>query len=212
MDRIRSRCHRERDRQLMSRPCLRQFVPAERELRLTSPRSETPQGKARAGVLYGPKAKTPHREKSVGPRSPNIDLFLPDGYRAVPEWEAARAFRALDVVPVDLHPLPLGWKGSFAFRPASHQEDRKLPLQQTNLRRRLGTSSFRVSWYVLMTVAFGEDTSARRLTTRDSTEGSVSAESVVRILHEDPRACSLSRSGQTRRKIATAKLCAQPAP
>jgi hypothetical protein len=131
MDRIRSRCHRERDRQLMSRPCLRQFVPAERELRLTSPRSETPQGKAHAGVLYGPKAKTPHREKSVGPRSPNIDLFLPDSYRAVPEWEAARAFRALDVVPVDLHPLPLGWKGSFAFRPASHQEANFLFNRQT---------------------------------------------------------------------------------
>src|SRR5437868_4943597 len=32
--------------------------------------------------LVGPKAKTPHREESVGPRPPNIDLFLPDGYGA----------------------------------------------------------------------------------------------------------------------------------
>jgi hypothetical protein len=129
----------------------RQFVPAERILRLTSPRSETPHGKARAGLLYpnghllrpdiyravferigaraigatkifpgdfhvsrpalpflvrqlvtasegifrlvGPKTKTPHREESVGPHPPNIDLFLPDGYRAAPCMESCLSFR-----------------------------------------------------------------------------------------------------------------------
>ena len=133
----------------------RQFVPAERELRVTSPRSETPHGKARAGVLYpngylllrdiyravferistgaigatnifpgdfhvsrpalpllvrqlaasegilglvGPRSKTPHREESVGPHPPNIDLFLPDGYRAAPEWKAARVFHARNYI------------------------------------------------------------------------------------------------------------------
>src|SRR5262245_7816405 len=159
------RCRRrERNRQLTCRLRLRQFVPAERELRLTSPRSETPHDKARAGVLYpngylllrnlyrtvferictgaigatnilpgdlhmsrpalrllvwqlvatsegilglvGPKAKTPHCEKGIGPHPPNIDLFLLDGYGAAPEWKAVRAFGALDVVPVDLHQLP----------------------------------------------------------------------------------------------------------
>ena len=33
-------------------PSVRQFVPAERVLRFTSPRSETPQRKARAGVFH----------------------------------------------------------------------------------------------------------------------------------------------------------------
>ena len=138
---------REGDRQLMSPPIVRQFVPAQRVLRLTSPRPKPPHGKARAGMLYPnrnfllrdiystvfkrvgtgairatdifpadprksrralallirqlvatgesilglvrPKAKTVYREESVGPRPPNVDLFLPDGYRAAPVREAA---------------------------------------------------------------------------------------------------------------------------
>jgi hypothetical protein len=138
----------ERDtRQLMSPSVARQFVPAEREPRLTRPGSETPHGKARAGVLYPnrylllrdiyhsvferigartigatnifpgdfhvsrpalpllvrqlvatsegllrlvcPKAKTPHREESVGWHPPNVDLFLPNGYGAAPVGKAA---------------------------------------------------------------------------------------------------------------------------
>jgi hypothetical protein len=61
--------------------------------------------------LVGPKAKSPHREEGVGPHSPNIDLFLLDGYRAAPEWKAAGAFWALDVVPVHLHQLPFRLQG-----------------------------------------------------------------------------------------------------
>src|SRR5262245_53335714 len=145
--RLRGLSRREGDRQLMSAPVVRQFVPAQRVLSLTSPRPEPPHGKARAGMLYPnryfllrdiyrtvlkrvgtgairatnifpgdprksrralavlirqlvatgegilglvrPKAKTSHREESVGSHSPNIDLFLLDGYRAAPKRKAA---------------------------------------------------------------------------------------------------------------------------
>jgi hypothetical protein len=73
----------------MSRPCLRQFVPAERELRLTSPRSETPQGKARAGVLY-----------------PN-GYFLPrDIYRTVFERVGTGAIGATNIFPTFIGAVP----------------------------------------------------------------------------------------------------------
>src|SRR5262245_28571483 len=48
----RYRPRREGDRQLMSPPVVRQFVPAQRVLRFTSPRPKPPHGKARAGMLY----------------------------------------------------------------------------------------------------------------------------------------------------------------
>ena len=143
----RYRPRREGDRQLMSPPAVRQFVPAQRVLRLTSPRPKPPHGKARAGMLYPnryfllrdiyrtvlkrestgairatnifpgdprksrralallirqlvatgegilglvrPKAKTLYREECVGPSPPNVDHFLPDGYRAAPIRKAA---------------------------------------------------------------------------------------------------------------------------
>src|SRR5262245_50599623 len=72
--------------QLTSRPFVREFVSAERELRLTSPRSETPHGKARGGMLY-----------------PNGYLLLPDIYRAVFERIGARTIRATKIFPGDFH-------------------------------------------------------------------------------------------------------------
>jgi hypothetical protein len=67
-------------------PFVRQFVPAERVLRLASPRSKTSHGKARVWVLH-----------------PNGDLLRPDIYRAVFERISARAIGATKIFPGDFH-------------------------------------------------------------------------------------------------------------
>src|SRR5262245_41262899 len=77
---------REGDRQLMSPPVVRQFVPAQRVLSLTSPRPKPPHGKARAGMLY-----------------PNRNFLLRDIYSTVLKCVGTGAIGATNIFPGDPH-------------------------------------------------------------------------------------------------------------
>ena len=78
-------------------PFVRQFVPAERVLRLASPRSETPHDKPRIWVLY-----------------PNGYLLRPDIYRPVSERIGAGAIGATKIFPGDFHLTRPALGSSFA--------------------------------------------------------------------------------------------------
>ena len=81
---------------------VRKFVLAERVLSPTSPRPEAAHGKAR-----------------VGAHCPNINLLLPDLYRAVLERIRARPIGAVEVIPVHFHQLPSN-AGLIQLQPAQN--------------------------------------------------------------------------------------------